>query len=181
MDATGRPEEVRLVEAESPALAPFALALAQRAKINRTADDEAPFQPVRRISLFFPVEGDGGPSPAELTLPVLRNAFAVTYPMNLRLKDVDGGAILQLTINREGRLKQVTTLRASHPEFADAAREALKRARFAPAKEHGRPRDCVVNIAFAFQLAEETDWQWYVAPRPAIEGVVVTASPMRSR
>jgi TonB family protein len=96
------------------------------------------------------------------------------YPPELREAGVVGGAILELNVDAEGKLTHMATLRASHPEFEAAAREALSKWTFTPAWKDGSNVASRSRIAIVFETeAEMADLKWRIAPRPSLGSFVV--------
>ncbi len=101
--------------------------------------------------------GDGGevvipgPGPEIIlpppTLPVrttavftTRNAAQPPYPRSLQADGVEGVAVVRVLVGTDGRVKAVESMRADDTLFFEATREhALRKWRFSPATEDGRP------------------------------------------
>ena len=60
--------------------------------------------------------------------------------------------LLELVIDREARVREVTVVRAVHPELERLAIEAVRTWRFAPATRDGVPVDVFFNVAVAFEV-----------------------------
>ena len=129
-----------------------------------------------RAPFFFPIEDDEGPDAAALPLPRPKKETAVmpAYPTALRDAGVVGGAVLELKVDETGKLTHVTTLRASHPEFEAAAKEAISKWVFAPALKEGKPVESRARIAIVFETeGQMADLKWRIAPRPSLGAFVV--------
>ncbi len=73
-------------------------------------------------------------------------------PRALRLRR-EGKVLLRLEIDAGGVLQSVTVVQAAGYGFEEAALEAVRRARFAPATKGGRPVSCVALLPVSFTLA----------------------------
>lgn len=80
------------------------------------------------------------PALADTLKPRLLNSAAVArgleaaYPELLRSAGVGGTVVMEVATDERGHVRELRALRASHPEFARAAEQALRAARFAPAR-----------------------------------------------
>lgn len=75
------------------------------------------------------------------------------YPYRARRRGVEGLVELQFTVTSEGRVTNITTLRAQ-PEhtFEESATRAVSRWRFEPAMRNGKAVDVHVQIQLDFKL-----------------------------
>ncbi|MDE3216437.1 MAG: TonB family protein, partial [Gemmatimonadota bacterium] len=92
-------------------------------------------------SVDVAVEGEpGNPAPA--------------YPEALRAARVEGWVDVQFVVDTAGRAEpgSIRVLSATHPLFADAVREALRRSRYRPAVAGGRRVRQLVEQRFEFAL-----------------------------
>ncbi|HEU0013686.1 MAG TPA: TonB family protein, partial [Longimicrobium sp.] len=95
----------------------------------------------------------------DTTFPVITNAAQVTrelerrYPPALRAAGVEGDATVRIRVNAEGGVAAVTVVEASRPEFGAAAREAIRVARFRPARANGRAVAKEVDLPLQFALS----------------------------
>lgn len=134
-----------------------ALRLLGWAALATTAAVSAAAIPAPPIVVAPPVAAD--------TLPVLLDASAVAramqaaYPPLLRDAGVTGTAVLRFRVDSRGVPGEAEVVRASHPAFADAAKRALREARFSAP----RGGSAMVTLPFAFQLSGEAA----IARRPA--------------
>jgi TonB family protein len=102
--------------------------------------------------------GGPGPERAVLTatkvdvLPQLTGHLHPRYPEALRRTAVSGEVQLEYVIQNSGRVdsSSVQVLTSSHPAFSEAAREALWKARFTPARRAGRPVAMLVRQTIRF-------------------------------
>jgi TonB family protein len=76
------------------------------------------------------------------------------YPARAELAGVPGEVVAQFTVDPNGRVRRETLLivRATHPLFALAVRDALPSMRFLPATRSGVPVKMVVVQAFQFKV-----------------------------
>ena len=157
-------------------LTKMAVAMALKLEIPPQMKNGKPVRASIRAPFFFPIENDEGPPAASLPMPRPKQETAVmpAYPPELREAGVVGGAILELQIDAEGKLTQMTTLRASHPEFETAARDALAKWTFTPAWKDGSNVASRSRIAIVFETeGEMADLKWRIAPRPSLGSFVV--------
>ena len=76
------------------------------------------------------------------------------YPEMLRQAGVEGEVVAAFVVDTAGRAEIATLrmLRTTRPEFADAVRRALPRARFLPAEAAGRKVRQLVELPFVFSV-----------------------------
>jgi protein TonB len=96
---------------------------------------------------------DAGYQPPELLnadeLPGLKASY---YPTLLRDAGVTGEVRMRIAIDSLGRVRHARVLYAGHDMFADAAREIVRKLRFRPAMEGGRPVASELAFPIEFQL-----------------------------
>lgn len=69
-----------------------------------------------------------------------RNAAQPPYPRSLQAEGIEGVAVVRVLVGTDGRVKAVDSVRADDPLFFQATRDhALRKWRFSPATEDGRP------------------------------------------
>lgn len=180
VDEKGETEDVKVIGTEDHSagdiLTKMALAMAMKTKLPPREKDGKPVKYTARVPFYFPIENDEGPAADLLPKPkvVYGSATMPAYPAELRAQGVVGGAVLELTLDAQGNLKQLTTLRASHPEFEAAARESLNKWKFTAAQQDGQPVASRVRLAIVFETeAKMADVRWRIAPRPSIGSFVV--------
>jgi protein TonB len=94
--------------------------------------------------------GRGISSPA-----VIAKLSKPEYPRYSRIHGEEGKVELAVKIEADGRPGRVDVIRSSgHPRLDDAARRALEKAVFVPAREHGEAVASTKRIAFRFNLEE---------------------------
>jgi TonB family protein len=179
----GVPMDGAVVKSDDPtgdhSLEQVALDMARQDKQQPRLVDGKPVKFKARRPFNFPVEGDQGEA-ANADRPVLRSGHQPlpVYPEALAAQDVMGGAIVEITIRADGTVREVRTLRASHPEFAAAAETAIRQWVFLPREGPGRPVESNWRMAIAFSTqGRNVDLKWRVAPRPSIGGFIVGRLP----
>lgn len=73
------------------------------------------------------------------------------YPPLARTARVEGAVILEADITESGALENVTVIEG-HPMLIEAAIEAIRRWRYAPAKLNGKPTRSSVRVTVNFKL-----------------------------
>ena len=86
-------------------------------------------------------------------LPELKGDFRPRYPEALRHAGLSGVVQLQYVIGSDGRMddRSIRVLSSSHPAFLFAALQALRDARFKPARRGGRPTSVLVQQTIRFR------------------------------
>ncbi|HTL67556.1 MAG TPA: energy transducer TonB [Lacunisphaera sp.] len=184
MNEQGEAEDARVVRSDDPTkdalLERVALALAHKYKREPRVIDGKPVKYTVQAPFDFPVPGDKGPEANHWPMPhpTGKSGEFPKYPESLAAKDVVGGVVLELHVDKDGKLTAVNVLRASHQEFADSAKAAVNTWSFVPAMKDGVPVDSVCNTVFAYSVdGKDVDWQWRVAPRPSIGSSIVIRPP----
>ncbi len=179
----GVPEDAKILMSEDPTgdhtLEQLAMKLSEQDKQPPRLQDGKPVKFKARRPFNFPVEGDQGEG-ANTNRPVLRAGHQVLpiYPESLAAKDVAGGAIIELAIQIDGKVQAVRALRASHPEFAEAALKALGQWVFNPDVSPGAPAVSYWRAAIGFTTnGRPIDLKWRLAPRPSIGSFIVGRAP----
>jgi TonB family protein len=62
-----------------------------------------------------------------------------TYPPHLKLENIGGKVILQVSIDKQGNVTQVNVLNSPHPDLQSAATEAIKLWKFGPIMKKNKP------------------------------------------
>ena len=87
----------------------------------------------------------GGVADASLPAPA--------YPRESRLRGEEGTVVVEVTVGADGVASGFNVVDdAGFPRLASAALAAVRKARFRPAIENGRPVACSVKIPFRFRL-----------------------------
>ena len=84
---------------------------------------------------------------------VLKRVLPV-YPAHLQKLGVQGRVVLQLTINRKGRVTKTKVLASVHKALDKSAIEAAKRTLFSPPTRNGIPAEVTIRFSFSFLVAE---------------------------
>ena len=74
------------------------------------------------------------------------------YPRMARLRRIEGIVILEVTVDRQGNVSNVSVLRADAEGFGEAAVEAVRQWRYEPTIINGRPVSVVLTDTVRFQL-----------------------------
>jgi TonB family protein len=182
-DEQGAPEAVSIFRSDDPtgdhSLDQLAMKLSQQDKQPPRVKDGKPVKFKARRPFNFPVDGDQGEA-ANANRPVLRAGDQVipVYPEALAAKDEIGGAIVELTIQADGKVLAARALSASHPEFADAAVTALRQWVFNPSDRPGAPATSIWHVAIGFtSKSRNLDLKWRLAPRPSIGSFIIGHAP----
>ena len=172
-------EGAEVVQSDDPTndsiLHRIALNLAAQVKQPPHLKDGKPVKFAALVPFDFPVEGDEGAAANDAPKPKFKDpGQRPVYPENLAAAGVVGGAVLELIIGADGKLRQVTVLQASHPEFAQSAEASIRTWGFGPALKDGVPVESRWRTVIAYSTdGKDVDWRWRVAPRPSIGGSVV--------
>lgn len=168
----GSVEDVKIVQSEDPTgdrvLDQMVLNMAAQTKQPPKLVDGKPVKFKARAPFNFPVEGDQGPT--SLPTPRLKGDQVLPqWPDALAAKGQMGGAIVELIIRADGTVKSSRVLRASHPEFGQAAQAALNQWKFYPNESPGALAESRWNVAIGFTLGNQpVDLKWRLAPRPSL-------------
>jgi protein TonB len=86
-------------------------------------------------------------------LPELVGDLRLRYPVGLERAGVSGVVVLEYVVGSDGRVNpgSVRALSSSHPAFFQAALEALRDARFKPARKWGRSIAVLVQQRIRFR------------------------------
>lgn len=87
---------------------------------------------------------DGAPAFLHRELPV--------YPLLARRLGREGKVTLKLYIDAQGRLRDIGVIETTWSVFTEAAKEALRKSTFKPARINGRPTDSRAILTIRFQL-----------------------------
>lgn len=120
---------------------------------------------------------------AATTSPSLVNRVSPVHPPALLEKGVDGTAMVSFSIDDKGVVGDVTVVTATHPEFGDAAAEAVKQWSFKPAVRDGVPVTIKVKQEIKFTVPVEMKLA-ALAGRPVfveVEGNVVEEKNLGSK
>jgi periplasmic protein TonB len=77
------------------------------------------------------------------------------YPYELKRKGIEGSAIIQFSLDEQGRPFDVRVAAATHPAFGESAARAVEKTKFNPARRNGHP---IVfhglRLSFGFRLTD---------------------------
>jgi TonB family protein len=74
------------------------------------------------------------------------------YPASMQVSETEGVVILQATIDIDGYVREVTSLRVPHADLAAAAIEAVKGWQFTPTRLNNQPVDVSMTVTVQFSL-----------------------------
>jgi protein TonB len=104
-----------------------------------------------------PPIGNTGPliaGVAGVSNPVLLDKVQPIYPELARKAGIQGKVFLQAIVNDDGSVQNVSVLSCTAPElgFEEAAIEAVRKWRYKPGEQKGRPVDVFFNVAVEFTI-----------------------------
>lgn len=79
-----------------------------------------------------------------------------SYPFELRNVGMEGEAIVDFVVDAEGQVRNARAIRSTHPEFGDAAIEAVKQWTFLAGQKGGRAVNAHMQVPIVFTLAKKT-------------------------
>jgi protein TonB len=88
----------------------------------------------------------------DMVAPVLLRRVQPEYPATARVARLPGFVLLEAVIGESGNVEDVTVLRASNPLFTDAAVDAVRRWKYRPALQSGRPVRVYFRVRVEFEL-----------------------------
>jgi TonB family protein len=99
------------------------------------------------ISTFRPYQKEKIVKPRTLV------KIAPEYPKHLKSEGIQGSVVLQLLIDRKGRLKDVHVVKSAHPDLEKAAIATVRKWKWQPGTIDGRPREMerIIKIKFTLQ------------------------------
>jgi protein TonB len=74
------------------------------------------------------------------------------YPLELRKAGITGDALVELIVSSSGETVEVHAVSASHPLFAAAAVEAVRRCKYEPGYKFGKPVNTRMQVPLHFDL-----------------------------
>jgi TonB family C-terminal domain len=85
--------------------------------------------------------------------PILITRVVPEYPQQARRQGIEGLVLLEAILDRDGRIEDDIKVLQSIPSLDEAARRALRRWRFKPARDHsGRPLRVILEVPIRFVL-----------------------------
>ncbi|MDI1251097.1 MAG: energy transducer TonB [Lacunisphaera sp.] len=102
----------------------------------------------QRFDLAPGQHGPAAPAPESVPYPL--------YPSELVRAGIAGKAVVEFTVNAEGRVENVRAIQGAFPEFDRTATEAVKSWRFLPLARNAPqyPSSVVVRGTFDFELPD---------------------------
>lgn len=88
-------------------------------------------------------------------LPQVTHRRPPVYPSGLRRQGIAGDALVEFVIGSDGRVREVSVLRATHVEFGEAAANAVQEWRFDAAVKAGMPVDVKMQQRIAFSVPSD--------------------------
>ncbi len=91
---------------------------------------------------------------AGVSNPVLIDKIQPIYPELARKAGIQGKVFLQAIVGRDGAVKDVTVLSTTAPNlgFEQAAMDAVRKWKYKPGEQNGRPVDVYFNVAVDFTI-----------------------------
>jgi RNA polymerase sigma factor (sigma-70 family) len=85
------------------------------------------------------------------------------YPVELRQSNTPGQAVVSFIVQDDGSLRDVHAVTYTHPDFAAAAEEAVKRWKFSPGQKGGVAVNALMQMPIVFSISTEkrsapVDW-----------------------
>lgn len=77
------------------------------------------------------------------------------YPFELRRAGISGTAEVLIVVNEEGNVVEAFLQRSTHPEFGQAALDAVRKWKFRPGMKSGKPVKFQMIAPLAFRLTDE--------------------------
>lgn len=112
----------------------------------------------------------------KIQAPVAVRRVAPEFPPTLKKELMRGSVLLECVVDTEGKAQDIKVVEASHPDFGQAAVEALEQWEFTPGTIDGRPARIRTRLPVEFQLSTEQIME-SVAGRPVFMEVRETVIP----
>jgi TonB family protein len=87
-----------------------------------------------------------------ITAPAKLRDVAPAYPADARAANIQGRAILEVTINEAGAVSGIVPLRSPSPALEQAAIDAVRQWRYRPTLLNGEPVGVVMTVTVDFSL-----------------------------
>lgn len=84
--------------------------------------------------------------------PAVRNQTKPHFPTELKDKGISGRALISFTVDASGRVHDLQTVEATHPEFAESSLAAISEWRFSPGEIDGTPVNTRIEIPMMFTI-----------------------------
>jgi eukaryotic-like serine/threonine-protein kinase len=88
----------------------------------------------------------------EVTPPVRIRAVEPVYPPLARAAQLEGDVVLQVVVGRDGKVSDIAVVVSIHPLLDEAARNAVRRYEYLPARRNGVPEARTIRIAVSFRM-----------------------------
>lgn len=111
-----------------------------------------------------------------LRAPVVLRSVAPVHPPELRQQLTNGDAEVECLVGVDGKIHEAKVSSATHPEFGEAALEAIRQWEFKAGESEGKPVPMRVKIPIAFRMSRETIIET-LARRPVFVEVNETVVP----
>ena len=92
------------------------------------------------------------PASAKLTEPIPVFNPKTPYPEYLRRRRIQGEVVIAALVACDGTLKDVTVLKATHPELRTPAVDNVSTWRYKPALLDGKAYPVIVSLVLTFRL-----------------------------
>jgi TonB family protein len=112
----------------------------------------APPERIRPNSFLAPHYLEGETNPDWDTPPKLVRGKSPVYPVSQFLGRDGGSALVEFTIDADGRTTDLVLLSATNKTFGDHTMIAIRQWRFEPAKKDGKPIAVRVQEGFTFDV-----------------------------
>jgi len=84
--------------------------------------------------------------------PLIIKKEIPVYPNDARENGIEGKVVLNIIIDEQGDVEEAKVFMSQHPELNEAALQAVKKCKFAPAQVDGKPVKVKMNVPFDFKL-----------------------------
>ncbi len=85
-------------------------------------------------------------------LPLILNEIRVPYPPIARSRGIQGSVVFDLIVSSKGDVASAKVVKSPAPELTDAAREAVQKFRFKPARFKDKPVAIQIRYTYRFIL-----------------------------
>lgn len=86
--------------------------------------------------------------------PVAIKQSGPLYPAECRKAHVNGEVVVRFIVNREGKVVDATSLRATDPRFIPSALDAVKQWLFQPGVKNQKPVNTVLQVPIVYSITE---------------------------
>jgi protein TonB len=114
------------------------------------ATGDTPFAEPVQDAPYVVGEANGVSAPRVLT------RVDPVYPAMAVRSKLSGLVIVQCTIDRDGRVREVSVVRSSFAAFEQSAVDAVRRWTFAPGMLRGKPVDTIFHLTVTFRISNAT-------------------------